>query len=414
MHPFGAWIANDLALNHRDEGQVVKDIHFWRASNGEEIHGFTWQINRLHALGYPGDGPGAYRRMDAGELSDSANIPDGSGEDLAVRICHQTWWMAQQSIDDCSHAIGHSFFYHYMDIGRAAEACWTDKAAIDVPPWVGSKELLRWRWICATGVYHSAVNTLSLEALYVLQDAGILVEDLICKRTNRETEDRPYFVKCAAGLGVQEAEEKLDRVRKNVCYPKRRDDGTPYAPAQWEVNQLKLTDIMQRTCHTGRDFAIALDLCPKAWMAHWPCYDWRADKGQCDTQWHEHCETDYMLRETFKCEPANQVNWAGMIRPEVNHVIDGDPGVGIWGGKCTCPNGYSYLVGDEGNACGSLACENGQPGECMHYTSSWAFRKVVCDANAKPMDFGHLGVAAPAQEVDDSVKGRLVAASLMK
>ena len=40
------------------------------------------------------------------------------------------------------------------------------------------------------------------------------------------------------------------------------------------------------------------------------------------------------------------------------------PGVGAWGGTCTCPDGQVYNVGDENNACGSLACEHGTPGPC--------------------------------------------------
>jgi len=39
-------------------------------------------------------------------------------------------------------------------------------------------------------------------------------------------------------------------------------------------------------------------------------------------------------------------------------------GVGTWGGLCTCPNGQIYEVGDNGDFCGSLACEYGQSGRC--------------------------------------------------
>ena len=40
-------------------------------------------------------------------------------------------------------------------------------------------------------------------------------------------------------------------------------------------------------------------------------------------------------------------------------------GVGGWGGTCTCPDGSTYDVGDNGNACGSLACVGGKAGACQ-------------------------------------------------
>jgi len=45
------------------------------------------------------------------------------------------------------------------------------------------------------------------------------------------------------------------------------------------------------------------------------------------------------------------------------------PGVGAWGGLCTCPNGRVYNVGDKQDGCKngakSLACVGGMPGECQ-------------------------------------------------
>jgi len=41
-------------------------------------------------------------------------------------------------------------------------------------------------------------------------------------------------------------------------------------------------------------------------------------------------------------------------------VYEKKDGVGGWGGKCKCPNsGKEYWVGDNGDACGSLACNGG-------------------------------------------------------
>lgn len=63
----------------------------------------------------------------------------------------------------------------------------------------------------------------------------------------------------------------------------------------------------------------------------------------------------------------------------VNEVLYNVSTIGVWGGTCTCPNGEQYLVGDEGNFCGSLACWGGVAGECHRSTGGgWAGTKVVC------------------------------------
>mmetsp|Transcript_27120 Transcript_27120/g.62216 ORF Transcript_27120/g.62216 Transcript_27120/m.62216 type:complete len:607 (+) Transcript_27120:74-1894(+) len=62
-----------------------------------------------------------------------------------------------------------------------------------------------------------------------------------------------------------------------------------------------------------------------------------------------------------------------------NKVTENADGVGVWGGKCRCPDGEEYLVGDEGNYCGSLACAGGQAGVCeRQVVGGWARRKVEC------------------------------------
>eukprot|EP00966_Prymnesium_polylepis_P324921 7380920-Prymnesium_polylepis.1 len=61
-----------------------------------------------------------------------------------------------------------------------------------------------------------------------------------------------------------------------------------------------------------------------------------------------------------------------------NVRIENDGSVGVWGGTCTCPDGQVYLVGDENNACATMACENGVAGLCNHYFSLWAHRRVKC------------------------------------
>jgi hypothetical protein len=61
-----------------------------------------------------------------------------------------------------------------------------------------------------------------------------------------------------------------------------------------------------------------------------------------------------------------------------NVVEDNAKGVGGWGGTCTCPDGQSYQVGDNDNACESIACINGNAGECNRKSGPWKKRKVTC------------------------------------
>ena len=62
-------------------------------------------------------------------------------------------------------------------------------------------------------------------------------------------------------------------------------------------------------------------------------------------------------------------------------VVDNAPGVGQWGGYCTCPSGVTYGVGDENNKCGSLACTGGTESECIKsVNSAYSKRRVTCGA----------------------------------
>ena len=53
-------------------------------------------------------------------------------------------------------------------------------------------------------------------------------------------------------------------------------------------------------------------------------------------------------------------------------------GSGGWGGSCTCPDGTTYWVGDNYDACASLACSGGKPGTCIRRGGQWSGRKVQC------------------------------------
>ena len=65
--------------------------------------------------------------------------------------------------------------------------------------------------------------------------------------------------------------------------------------------------------------------------------------------------------------------------PDANNYRYVD-GVGGWGGKCTCPDGQEYEVGDNGDNCESIACEGGVPGTCGEglIGSANAGMKVTC------------------------------------
>ena len=41
--------------------------------------------------------------------------------------------------------------------------------------------LLMWRWLCATGVYHAAANTLSVEILREIGNRGLSAEEYLCQ-----------------------------------------------------------------------------------------------------------------------------------------------------------------------------------------------------------------------------------------
>jgi len=61
-----------------------------------------------------------------------------------------------------------------------------------------------------------------------------------------------------------------------------------------------------------------------------------------------------------------------------NIVEENAPGVGGWGGSCTCPDGSVYQVGDNGDGCETLACIGGTSGPCNEEEGPWSSRKVTC------------------------------------
>ena len=66
-----------------------------------------------------------------------------------------------------------------------------------------------------------------------------------------------------------------------------------------------------------------------------------------------------------------------------NVVEEGAPGVGSWGGTCTCPNGIVYDVGDNNDGCTTLACIGGVSGEtCSNRGGLGAHVRVTCGPHA--------------------------------
>ena len=281
FHPFGAWLAND---GKWDVNKTVRLIHTWKVSNGEEMHGYLWQSLRLLAY-------------DTGTLDGQRkeHVDDETGVRHAMCVCAPSWYYSSQTRDDCAHAAGHGFFYYYLDIGRAMNACWAEELVHNTPGdennrdydpitnGLTGKTLLMWRWLCATGIYHAAGNTLSLEIFRELVSIGSGAEEYLCKRSNLWGDSARYFDRCAAGLGMKETEMRLDKVKTGDCKPTVDEDGNSVPPAPWERWQLaQFGQTQQLSCNPAKYFVQANDKCPEAFKAHFPCDETKADYRFCD------------------------------------------------------------------------------------------------------------------------------------
>ena len=93
FHPFGAWLANEAAANNASNvTEVVELINNWKASNGEEMHGYLWQSLRL--LAYDSG------TLD-GERKPESELDEATAVQHMLRVCEPTWWLAPQTRDDC-------------------------------------------------------------------------------------------------------------------------------------------------------------------------------------------------------------------------------------------------------------------------------------------------------------------------
>merc|ERR1712232_41388 len=85
-------------------------------------------------------------------------------------------------------------------------------------------------------------------------------------------------------------------------------------------------------------------------------------------------------RKSVTCgKPLKKVAKKVTKKKSVNKVFKGKPGVGRWGGSCTCPDGSKYWAGDRNNYCKSLACAGGKSGKCNRRSDKkWSHKSVVC------------------------------------
>jgi len=67
-----------------------------------------------------------------------------------------------------------------------------------------------------------------------------------------------------------------------------------------------------------------------------------------------------------------------LVKDDILPTSSGEWATGNFGGTCTCPNGQTYDVGDNNDACGSLACEGGVSGTCNREAGPWSRRRVQC------------------------------------
>ena len=80
----------------------------------------------------------------------------------------------------------------------------------------------------------------------------------------------------------------------------------------------------------------------------------------------------------------------------VDNATENAPGVGGFGGSCTCPSGVTYQVGDQDDGCASLACVGGSSGTCNRHDGPWSRRRVVCTLPPPPPP-----TAAATDEITD-------------
>jgi hypothetical protein len=88
-----------------------------------------------------------------------------------------------------------------------------------------------------------------------------------------------------------------------------------------------------------------------------------AAMSECPTE-QPHCCAGRCVCDDL-CSVENSVSCtANGLCDDPNDIPSFCAGGGAWGGLCICPDGTPYEVGDNNDACGSLACEGGVAGPC--------------------------------------------------
>merc|ERR1712241_598985 len=75
--------------------------------------------------------------------------------------------------------------------------------------------------------------------------------------------------------------------------------------------------------------------------------------------------------------------WPHLVADELS-----DTGGGGWGGYCRCPSGQVYPVGDAGDACQSLKCQGGEKVSCNNEFGEWSNKSVKCNTDVLVRDGG--------------------------
>ena len=170
--------------------------------------------------------------------------------------------------------------YYFLDIGRAIKSCWTDQIVLHTPgpeedtdfykrmAGLSAKDLLKWRWLCATGVYHAAGNTLSVAIMKEIVSVGQGAEEFLCKHANVWGATDRYFDRCAAGLGIKETELRLEKVKRRQCEAvggsasRGGAVGSASPPAAaWELRQLQQVCALAARCALYHYCTVLSELC---------------------------------------------------------------------------------------------------------------------------------------------------------
>ena len=86
----------------------------------------------------------------------------------------------------------------------------------------------------------------------------------------------------------------------------------------------------------------------------------------------------YTHVDHYGCIPF-EMSYAFAACAVINSIYESNvPGVGAYGGSCTCPDGRVYQVGDNNDMCQSLACIGGVPGKCNAHDGVWSHNQVTC------------------------------------